>query len=926
MTRNNNTHGKRPPASNSNNKGNMAKRVRVEDPPPNTPAKHDDDQRKHRMSEENNFKAALSNESYATDEFLRNLSLEVTTCFTALTTKVYLVSSIIESEPRADLSKTTSTTSRSEKKGRRKKKKSDTTLMVNLFLSKVENGVTGVLELLTRKQISERFKDYDLNNKWLNFESLLGNVEDKISGASLYGRNVINYGKLKKYMLFYREILVWYMKNVQYPPGPDNASDGLFFHTKCKNGSPHYSKQYVNSMKNFLDCLMANSSLRVSLSHRYNQALRKLWVDFQQKSKRIFTTLSLCHLDMKLLTHKDLYQYFFPELFQNSFVLGTTVLLGEKWVPLGFHWQGDMNVPKTGQVILPLHSSLVFHYVIHYKDTVSNYYNVHFEFNDGRLAPFTDTKGIIYLVNQWLIRKVVDPGKILGANVVLSLETACIQFISQVSCASMVQVDVDDSSFDCWIENVCKVILPKVLKATDNGCFGYDHVMETIEDLVLTKRRFLAGTMLPELNDKKVSYFERMDRLYIHPTARVLSKTQFAHVKFEDTPEQLVTGILELSGLDDKYNNQTCVTRFLQYDVNSQQEVHQQIFMEHIPYVFREIFVIDPEVVKHYTWVEELILYSYLPEMGIIFTPLTEKLAGYLLEKSDDLSLANLLVKFLDGNVVKNYGKGTGELNPAFNSLQGCDFVFHKVTDFETWNCFKTSKDDRKNGTNRKTAIRTKGDSKDAGTCDGGQVTQRPTTTKGRTNNECGSTDEGNTIENKKEVPVSARPLIRGLVKVPKYPLRSRNAPYSYGFLRMPVNVVFKEQDPEILYTIYKIKEQVLYAARGQFPARIGEVSRYIFQKFMNYNECPGYDILFRTHKGDQCGEVLGSNYESRTSSSDNSSSDDYKSSDSESTKNVSEDYNTPTSSSLEESKDKDSTSSFNPTSSEEDDEDEALV
>eukprot|EP00536_Pseudo-nitzschia_multiseries_P013105 jgi/Psemu1/34196/gm1.34196_g len=797
MTRTNNNHGKHPPASNSNNEGNKAKRVRVEDPPPNTPAKHDDEQRKHSMSEENNLKEALRNESYATDEFLRNLSLEVTTCFTALTTKVYLVSSIIESKPRPDFRKTISSTSRSEKKGRGKKKKSDTTL------------------------------------------SDLGPVPQQIDVMS----------------------------------------------------------------------------------------------------KRIFTTLSLCHLDIKLLTHKDFYQYFLPELFQNSFVLGATVLSGEKWVPVGFHRQGGTNVPKTGQVILPLHSSLVFHNVIHYKDTVSNYYNIYFKFNNDRvtlspcklgtgnirLAPFTDMKGILYLVNEWLIRKVVDRCKNLRENVVCSLEPACIQFISQVLCASMIEVDINDSSFDCSIDNVCKLIMPKVLKVTDNGCFHYDHVMETIEDLVSIERRFLAGAMLRELSDENVAYFQRMDRLYIYPTAGVLSMTQFAHVNFEDTPEQLVTGILELSGLDDKHNNETCVTRFLQYDVNSQQEGHQRIFMEQIPYVFCKIFVIDQEVVERYTWVEELILYSYLPEMITIFTPLTEKLAGYLLEKSDDLSSANLLVKFLDDNVVNNYGKGTGELNPAFNYLQGCDFVFHKVTDFETWNCFKTSKGDIKKwnqsqngyqinkkldhcqqGTNEERVDnpskpsgidRSKGDSNNAGTSDGGQVTQRPTKTKGRTNNKCGSTDEGNTIENRKELPVSARPLIRGLVKVPKYPLRSRNAPYSYGFLRMSVNVVLKEDDPEIMYPIYEIKEQVRYAARGQFLARIGE-----------------------------CGEVLQSNYESMTSSSDDSSSDDLTSSDSESTEKVSEEYYTPTSSSSDETKDNDSTSSFNPTSSEDNDEDEALV
>eukprot|EP00536_Pseudo-nitzschia_multiseries_P014091 jgi/Psemu1/37495/gm1.37495_g len=198
--------------------------------------------------------------------------------------------------------------------------------------------------------------------------------------------------------------------------------------------------------------------------------------------------------------------------------------------------------------------------------------------------------------------------------------------------------------------------------------------------------------MVPESREENVPYFQRNDRLYIFPTAGVLTKTQFAHVKFEDKPEELVTGILELSGLEDQHKNQTCVTRFLQYDVNSQQEVHQRVFMEHILYVFREIFVIDPEVVQRHTWVEELIHYSYLPEMGTIFTPLTEKLAIYFLEKSDDLLLANLVVQFLDDKVVNNYGKGTGELNPTFKHLQGCDFVLYKPSDLLTWDCFKTSK------------------------------------------------------------------------------------------------------------------------------------------------------------------------------------------------------------------------------------------
>eukprot|EP00536_Pseudo-nitzschia_multiseries_P011661 jgi/Psemu1/29592/gm1.29592_g len=126
------------------------------------------------------------------------LSLEVTTCFTALTTKVYLVSRIIQSEPRPDIRKMTLNTSLSKKKGKGKKKKPTPHAMVNFFLYKVDNDMTGVLGVLTRKQISEQLKDDNMNNKWVKFESLLRNVHDEIGGgdttSSLYGRNVVNYG------------------------------------------------------------------------------------------------------------------------------------------------------------------------------------------------------------------------------------------------------------------------------------------------------------------------------------------------------------------------------------------------------------------------------------------------------------------------------------------------------------------------------------------------------------------------------------------------------------------------------------------------------------------------------------------------------------------------------------------------------------
>eukprot|EP00536_Pseudo-nitzschia_multiseries_P003185 jgi/Psemu1/7113/gm1.7113_g len=732
------------------------------------------------------------------------------------------------------------------------------------------------------------------------------NWKPKKKMDSLYGCNVVNYVTIKKYMIMYCEILVWYMMNVNYPPGLDYTSEALCFNTKGDNCSPSALKQYVKSMRNFLDCLMAQSSLRVSMSHSYNQVDLDKHFKKQRKAKRIFTTINLGNLDINILTHEDFYQYFLPELIQNSFVLGTTVLSGEKWVPVGFHRQGDTNILETGKVLLPLHSPLVFHYVLNYKDTISNYYNIHFEINDNRvtlspcklgtekidLAHFKVTKGILYLVKQWLIAKFVNHGANLGVNVVLSLERACNLFICQVLCASMIQVDGFDSSFDCSIDNVCKRIIQKVFKSPNKGCFGYDHVMETIEGLVLTERSFLKGAMVPESREENVPYFQQNDRLYIFPTACVLSKTQFAHVNFEDRPEELVTGILELSGLEDQHKNQTCVTRFLQYDVNSQQEVCQRVFMEHIPYVFREIFVIDPEVVQRHTWVEEFIHYSFLPEMGTIFTPLTEKLAIYLLEKSDDLSSANLVVQFLDDNVVNNYGKGTGELNPAFKHLQGRDFVLYKPSDFLTWDCFKTSKVqinefNKSNNTYRvlgwvTLTFNTTNDSK----LDGGNVAKRNNLNEGRNNNsgstvtgessknksnqskesgidttksnskDTGLTDktsktcekEGSNVREEKVIDLAKSPL-NAVVTLPKFPLKHNGRQTTQPF---DISVLLKDQDPEIMYPLYEVDKQVCYTERRNGPVLIGEVFRYLFSPYKQYENCLGYLLIFQKGKAGQ--------------------------------------------------------------------------
>eukprot|EP00536_Pseudo-nitzschia_multiseries_P004830 jgi/Psemu1/10974/gm1.10974_g len=307
----------------------------------------DDDQQKHWMSMERNLESAMVHQLYASSEFVRALSFEAR----FQEEDIYSIS--IKEEGK-------------------------------------------------EKEEKNQHYDYGMNNKWVKFESLLQNVHGETGGGHttprLYGRNVVNYTTIKKYLIMYREILGWYMENVQYPPAPENMGQGLLcFYTKCQNGSPHNSQHYVTVMKKFLDSLIAKSSL-----HRT--------------------------------------------------------------VPVGFCQQGG-NMPITGQVLLPLHFPSVFHYALNYKDTVSNYYNIHFDFDND--------------------------------NITLS---------------------------------PCKL---------GNGKIG-------------------------------------------------LIQTQFAHINFEEEPEPLVNGDKALLGLEaDEHNHQTSVTQFVQYDVNSQcdeQEVHQRIFMEHIPY------------------------------------------------------------------------------------------------------------------------------------------------------------------------------------------------------------------------------------------------------------------------------------------------------------------------------------------------------
>eukprot|EP00536_Pseudo-nitzschia_multiseries_P009489 jgi/Psemu1/23318/gm1.23318_g len=137
-------------------------------------------------------------------EFVKALSLDVSTSFTQLMTKVYIVSKIIQSEPMPDFRKKSSTPSPTKKK--KKKKESSlsmfgpiphqTDVMVYFFVYKTDNG-----------------------RGWGH-------------KTCLYGCNVVNYVTIQKYMILYQEILVWCMEHVEYPPAPEKMDQGLWFYTK----------------------------------------------------------------------------------------------------------------------------------------------------------------------------------------------------------------------------------------------------------------------------------------------------------------------------------------------------------------------------------------------------------------------------------------------------------------------------------------------------------------------------------------------------------------------------------------------------------------------------------------------------------------------------------------------------------------------
>eukprot|EP00536_Pseudo-nitzschia_multiseries_P005446 jgi/Psemu1/12578/gm1.12578_g len=258
-----------------------------------------------------------------------------------------------------------------------------------------------------------QFKNYEMKSKWENFQRLLWHVHGakKVVEAKkgLYGcHGVVNYERIKKYMVMYQDILVWYMENVEHPPVPENMEKGLCFYTKRDDGSLHSLQDYIAVVIQFLDDLIAKSALR---------------------------------------------------------------FLGRTQKKRGFHCTGTM--PSTSQVLLPIFLPLVVHFVLHYSDVITNLYHIHFDF-DGNivslspseiseghicLSPLTVTEGIIYLVIEWLIRKMIDQEEPLFTGEITPFDRACNEYISQVLCAFMLAENIAVTDL---FDNSCKVLLENI--------------------------------------------------------------------------------------------------------------------------------------------------------------------------------------------------------------------------------------------------------------------------------------------------------------------------------------------------------------------------------------------------------------------------------------------------------------------------------
>eukprot|EP00536_Pseudo-nitzschia_multiseries_P015323 jgi/Psemu1/41999/gm1.41999_g len=417
----------------------------------------------------------------------------------------------------------------------------------------------------------------------------------------------------------------------------------------------------------------------------------------------------------------------------------------------------------------------VFHFFIHYKDLVTHFYRIHFDFDknivtllpsetgEGKicLAPPIMKQGIVCFVKEWLIKKMASK-------------------------------------------------LPHVRS------FGLENVNETIEGLALTEQIYLAQS---HFEDKEYKGFQHDDCLYIYPPPRGGVDTKYSHVvRFKNNPGELIKGLLELLGIGRFHQSATWFRQYL--SARKWKNIH----------------------------------------------PVDRSLTEAVVELSDELFTAKLKVVFLSQtntqNIDEHFGKEGNEvyLSGVFKHLEGTNFKYHTLSDFETWDCFEDTKadlqnfketqtgsyvayaagwyrikdkvpprdgnldsegdnksnqsQDKDNNANNSTHLDNNGDNKsdqsqDKGNhIDDGNVTNGSLDNGGdlkpmaKNSNESGNTAK--TVDRMSKLEESVQALNYSLnVTVLKFLLT-----VGHGFVSYSINVMLKDPDPEILYPIYQIGDE----------------------------------------------------------------------------------------------------------------------
>eukprot|EP00536_Pseudo-nitzschia_multiseries_P001761 jgi/Psemu1/4006/gm1.4006_g len=443
----------------------------------------------------------------------------------------------------------------------------------------------------------------------------------------------------------------------------------------------------------------------------------------------------------------------------------------------------------------------------------------------------------------------------------------------------------------------------RFLKLPYTGSFGFQDVMQTIEDLVLMEQRYLVAQS--QFLDKEYKGFRCDDHLYIYPPPGSGVDTKCPHVRFDlhPKPKEILKGSLEM-----------------------------------------------PDVGHIHRSLEILIHFRYLPESRKIFTPLTEPLVEMLVDQLDEIFTAKLEVVFLSQtgvqNIDENFGKEGNEvyLSGVFKHLEGSsNFKYHTLLDFETWECFEDSKTDLQNFKQSQTGpyaagwvmftskptwlvqYRTKdmvvpppqdngsdkvednanksnqgnnkdgnldkegnnngdnvsdpmqkkgskcdqGNNKDGNLDNGGDDISDPRQNKGNKsdegNNKDGTSDNNGNLKPKVK-PTSLKgaksSLVRDLEFTPKYWTH-----IGWGFAWHDIKVMLKDPDPEILYPIYGIGQKVVYIGYTNHIGLSGKVQRNNKENLLgdeDSNSSSDSNNMSDTDKGSVYDPVVIGNSESK--------------------------------------------------------------